>query len=68
MKKKIDLEDALADLKSKPVIPIYPHLALLLDTSRGSAYGAVNRGEIECVRIGGSLKPISAPLRKKLGI
>jgi len=68
MKKKISLEDAIEDLKKNPTIPVWPHLGLLLDMSRGSAYGAVARGEIECARFGGSLKPISAALRKKLGI
>jgi hypothetical protein len=62
------LEDALEDIRSRPVVPLWPHVGLVLDLSRGSVYASAARGEIEVIRMGRSIKAITAPLRKRLGL
>jgi hypothetical protein len=62
------LEQAMEEIRTKPVVPLWPHLGLVLRMSRGAIYNAANNGEIETLRYGKSIKAITAPLRKKLGI
>ena len=62
------IEEAVNEIKTKPVVDIWPTVAVALGISKGAAYAAVNRGEIEVLEIGRLKKPISAPLRRKLGI
>jgi hypothetical protein len=61
------LEEALNDIKTKPVVDA-DVVCTALDISRGAFYAAVNRGEIEVIEIGKLKKAISASLRRKLGI
>ena len=64
----MELKDALEEIRTKPVVPVWPHLGLVFDCSRGQSYAMVAREEIEVIRIGKSIKVITAPLRKRLGI
>ena len=64
--KAMKVEDAVEAVMKKPTIPIWPHTAILLDLSRGAAYEAAKRGEIETVRYGKSIKAVSASLRRRL--
>jgi hypothetical protein len=62
------LEQAIEDLKRKPLVPLWPTVGLIVDASRGTVYSAAERGEIECMNVGRLKRAISASLRKKLGI
>ncbi len=63
-----EFKNILQDIKTKTVVPIWPHAAKACGLSRNSAYAAAHRGEIEVAYFGKLMKAISAPLRKKLGI
>ena len=60
------VDEAMHRLMTRPCINIWPELGLLFDVGRSEAYEMVHRGEIEAVRAGRLIKPIRAPLRKKL--
>ena len=62
------IEQVLQDIRTKPVVPLWPHVGLVLNVSRGSVYGLAARNEIEVIRIGRSIRAVTAPLRKMLGL
>jgi hypothetical protein len=64
----MNLSEVLEEIRNKPVVPLWPHAGLVLGVSRGAVYAAASRNEIEVIRIGRSIKVITAPLRKRLGI
>jgi hypothetical protein len=64
----MELKDVLEEIRTKPVVPLWPHLGKLLDLSRGSVYASAARNEIDVIRIGRSIKAVTAPLRKRLGL
>ncbi len=64
----MDLKDILKEIRTKPVVPLWPHVGKALDICRGATYAAAARNEIEVIRIGRSIKAITAPLRKRLGL
>jgi len=64
----MELKEILEDITTKPVVPLWPHAGMVLDLSRNGAYQAVSRGEIDVIRIGRSIKVITASLRKRLAI
>ena len=65
---KPTVEQALAEIKTRPVVDIWPTVCVALDISKGAGYAAVNRGDFEVLEIGKLKKAITAPLRRKLGI
>jgi hypothetical protein len=65
-KKGPDLEAILEDIHRQPTVKIWPHAARALGLGRGSAYAAASRGEIDTIRIGRSVRVVSASLRKRL--
>jgi hypothetical protein len=64
----MELAQILEEIRQKPVVPLWPHAGKALGVSRGAIYAAAARNEIEVVRIGKSIKAISAALRKQLRI
>lgn len=66
--KTITLERAIEDLRRLPVVPLWPHVGVLLSVSRNAAYDAAKRGDLEVLAVGKLRKAVSAPLRKRLGI
>jgi hypothetical protein len=64
----MQLREIIEDIRTKPTVPIWPHLGAALNLSRGAAYAAAKRGDIETIRIGKLVRAVSAPLRKRLGI
>lgn len=62
------LDQILDDIRKKPVVPIWPHVAIALGLSRCGAYDAAKRGDFEIIRVGRLKKAVTAPLRRKLGI
>jgi hypothetical protein len=66
--KSVTLEEALAEIRTKPVVPLWPHVGLALDISRTAVYAAARRGEIDTIGVGRLKKAKTAPLRRKLEI
>jgi hypothetical protein len=64
----VKLQDAIEEIRTRPVVPLWPQVGLILDMSRGSVYEAARNGEIDTIRVGHRIKAVTAPLRKKLGI
>jgi len=62
------LDEALQEIRNKPVVNLWPTVGTALNLSRGATYAAVNRGEIEVIELGRLKKAITAPLRRKLGL
>jgi hypothetical protein len=62
------LEEIMRDVRTKPVVPIWPHAGKVLGLGRGGAYSAVKRGEIDVIRHGRLIKAVSASLRARLKI
>lgn len=61
------VQSALQRLKSRPTVSV-EDASLVLDLGRTAAYDAVRRGDIEVFRAGKSIKVLSAPLLRRLGI
>jgi len=61
-------EQAMAEIRTKAVVDLWPTVATVLGLSRSSVYDAANRGEIDVIEFGRLKKAITAPLRKKLGL
>jgi hypothetical protein len=64
----MELEEILEEIRTRPTVPLWPHAAMALGVSRGSAYAAASRGEIDTIRIGRSIRAVSASLRRRLGL
>jgi hypothetical protein len=62
------VEEAIEEIRRKPLVDLWPTVAVALDVSRGTVYAAAERGEIEVLEVGRLKKAITAPLRRKLGI
>jgi hypothetical protein len=60
------VEEAIHRVMTQPCINVWPELGLLFGVGRYEAYEMVRRGDVETVRAGRLIKPISAPLRRKL--
>jgi hypothetical protein len=63
-----DLKAIIEDIKTRPTVPVWPHLAAVTRSSRGSAYEAARRGDYETIRQGKRILVITSALRRKLGI
>jgi len=46
------VEEALEEIRRKPLVDLWPTVAVALDVSRGTVYDAAARGEIEVIGIG----------------
>jgi hypothetical protein len=62
------VEEAMHDIRTKPVVSLWPTVGVALELSRGGAFQAAHRGDFETLRFGKLIKVPTAPLRKKLGI
>jgi hypothetical protein len=58
------IEDAIAEVNSKPLVRLWPTTAVYLGISRSAVYEAASRGDIPVVRIGWLIKAVSAGLRE----
>jgi hypothetical protein len=61
-------EEALNEIKTKPLVNPWPTAGKGLGLSKGATYDAIHRGEIEVVKYGKLFKVVTASLRRKLGI
>lgn len=64
----MDLDAIIEEIKTKPTVPVWPHAGKALGLTKGGAYAAAARDEIEVLRFGRLIKAVSAPLRKRLGL
>jgi hypothetical protein len=62
------VEEAVEELKRKPVVDLWPTLAVAYGVSKGTIYAMAARGEVDVLRAGRLKKAISASERRKLGI
>ena len=46
----MELKDALKEIRTKPTVPLWPHVGLALNLSRGSVYAAARRNEIDVIK------------------
>jgi hypothetical protein len=67
-KKLTTLEEALAEIQTKPLVNLYPPVAMVYGVSRGTVYEMARRGEVDVLEVGRLKKAVTASLRKKLGI
>ena len=63
-----NLEEILEDIRRKPTVKVWPHAGRALGLGRGAAYAAAARKEIDVIRIGRSVRAVSASLRRRLGL
>jgi hypothetical protein len=54
--------------KRKPLVDLWPTLAVAYGVSKGTIYAMAQRGEVDVLRTGRLKKAISASERRKLGI
>jgi hypothetical protein len=62
------LEEAIEELKRKPLVDVWPCMGVIYQVARGTAYEMAARGEFDIVRAGRLIKVKSASERRKLGI
>jgi hypothetical protein len=62
------VEEAIAEIKRKPTVRLWPTIAVLRGISKHGVYQAAKRGEIDTIRNGKLILAISASERRKLGI
>ena len=60
--------EALEEIRTKPLVNLWPTVGVAYGVSRGAIYDAAARGEIEVIGIGRLRKAVTASLRRKLGI
>jgi hypothetical protein len=61
-------EEAIEEIRKKPLVDLWPTLAVLYGVSKGCIYQMAHRGEVDVLRAGRLIKAISASERRKLGI
>jgi hypothetical protein len=64
----MELKEILDEIRTKPAVPLWPHVGKALGIARGSVYAAADRGEIDVLEIGRRKLAITASLRRKLGM
>ncbi len=62
------IEEAVEELRRKPLVDLWPTLAVAYGVGRATIYAMAQRGEIDVLRAGRLKKAISASERRKLGI
>jgi hypothetical protein len=66
--KEPNLEEIIEEIRHKPTVKLWPHAGRAMGSGRGATYAAAARNEIDVIRIGRSVRAVSASLRKRLGI
>lgn len=61
-------KEILDDIRTKPTVPLWPHAGWAFGRSRGATYAAAKNGDIDVIRMGRSIRAVTAPMRKRLGI
>ena len=61
-------DDVVREIMTKLTVSVWPTAGQALGLSKNAAYEAARRGDIPIVRIGGSIRVLTAPLRRMLGL
>jgi hypothetical protein len=67
-KRDSSYEEILAEIRSKPTVPLWPHAGMAYGLGKSATYKAAHAGEIEVMRLGRLLKAVTAPMRARLGL
>jgi hypothetical protein len=67
-KKTMEMKEVLEDIRTKPTVPLWPHFGMALGVSRNTLYEAAVSGDIDTIKVGRSIRAVSATLRKRLGL
>jgi hypothetical protein len=67
-KSEMTVEEAVAEIRTKPVVRLWPTIGKLRGISKGAVYAAAERGEIDVLKTGRLKLAVSASERRKLGI
>jgi hypothetical protein len=62
------IEQAVDELRRKPLVDLWPTLAVAYGVSRATIYAMAARGEVDVLGAGRRKKAVSATERRKLGI
>ena len=65
MENPMKIEDAIKEVRTKPLVPLWPTAGTFLGLSRSATYSAAERGEIDVVPIGRLLKAVYSSLLRK---
>jgi hypothetical protein len=63
-----ELANILEEIRLRPTVKVWPHAGRALGLGRGATYAAAARNEIDVIRIGRSVRAVSASLRRRLGL
>ena len=55
-KKTMEMKEVLEDIRNKPTVPLWPHLGMALGVSRNTLYEAAVSGDIDCIKVGRSIR------------
>ena len=65
-------DDILTDIKTRPTVPVWPHVGWLYSVGKNKAYEMAQEGLSqktgEYLRSGRTIRATTSPLRKQLGI
>jgi hypothetical protein len=67
-KDEMTIEEAVEEIRRKPLIALWPTLAVAYGVSKATIYAMAQRGEVDVLRAGRLIKAISASERRKLHI
>ena len=62
------VNDEVKRILEAPTCTVSEWRKYLFPISRNSAYLAISRGEVQTIRVGGRIRIVTAPWRKKLGL
>ena len=68
MRKPLEMNEILNDIRTRPTVPVWPHAGQALSLSKAQSYAAAREGLLEVIRVGTSVRALSAPLRKLSGM
>jgi hypothetical protein len=52
----MEIKEVIEEIRTKPVVPLWPHAGMALGVCRAAIYAAAARNELEVIRIGRSIK------------
>jgi hypothetical protein len=62
----MEIKEILEEIRTRPTVPLWPHVGKALGISRGSTYAAARDGTIDVMKVGRLKLAISASLQRQL--
>ena len=62
------IQQIMDDIRTRPTVPLWPHVGKALGVSRGKVYALAHDNKIQTIKLGSSFRAITAPLRQQLGL